>query len=134
MSRTHKENGERVSENWDSVFNCLSSEPRRQLVLSLLDASPDESVPLPESAVMPNVPADPELLRRDLHHVHLPMLAKHGFVTTDTDPFVAARGPRFDEAGVVLDAVQSSASGLPDALVVGCRRLEAVRQTDVDVS
>lgn len=128
MLMTHLENGARVSENWDAVFRCLSAEPRRQLVVSLLDAPSDESVPLPESAAMPNVPSDPALLRRALHHVHLPMLAENEFVTWDADPLVAARGPRFDELAVVFDALHSTASSIPDSLVVGCRRLEAERQ------
>jgi len=134
MATTHLENGEEVRGNWNRVFRCLSAEPRRQLVVSLLDAAPDDAVPLPECAAMPNVPSDPDVLRRELHHVHLPMLAKHGFVTTETDPFVAARGPRFEELAVVLDALHSSAASIPDSLVVGCRRLEAEQQDHVDVS
>ena len=133
MPRTHFEDGERVSENWSTVFRCLSAEPRRQLVVSLLDAPSDESVPLPESAAMPNGPADPVLLRRALHHVHLPLLAENEFVTWDADPLVAARGPRFDEVGVVFEALHSAASSVPDSLVVGCRRLEAERQDSGDL-
>ena len=132
MGRTHFENGERVSENWDAVFRCLAAEPRRQLVVSLLDAPSDESVPLPESAAMPNGCVDPEVLREALYHVHLPMLAEHGFVTWDAEPLVAARGPLFDQVGVLLEALHSKAAALPDALVVGCRRLEVERQERAD--
>jgi len=39
------ENGGQVSENWDTVFKSLSAEPRRQLLVSLLDAPPDQPVP-----------------------------------------------------------------------------------------
>jgi len=50
------ENGKRVSAEGDTVFKCISAEPRRQLIVSLLDTQPGQSVPLPESAAMRNVP------------------------------------------------------------------------------
>ncbi|QSX00107.1 hypothetical protein [Haloterrigena alkaliphila] len=133
MRTAHHENGEQVIENWNAVFKALSAEPRRQLIVSLLNASPDESVPLPESAIMPNVPPDPETLRMELHHTHLPLLTNRGFVTWDTDPLVAARGPRFDEVAVVFEALHSEATAIPDSLVVGCQRLEEEQQNNVDL-
>ncbi|APW97713.1 hypothetical protein CHINAEXTREME_07965 [Halobiforma lacisalsi AJ5] len=123
-----RENGQRVIEGWNRVFEALAAEPRRQLVVSLLDASPDATVPLPESAVNPNVPTDPEVLRRELHHQHLPMLADGGFVEWDADPLVAARGPNFDQVAAVIESLQASATSVPDSLVIGCQRLEAERQ------
>lgn len=134
MVAVHRENGERVVENWNAVFRALSSEPRRQLVVSLLDAEPDGSVPLPESAMMPNVPPDPEELRRELHHVHLPMLADTGFVTWEAEPLVASRGPKFDEVAAVFEALQAEATRIPDSLVIGCQRLEEERQKRGDLS
>lgn len=129
---THYENGKQVSENWNTVFRALSAEPRRQIILSLLDRSPREPVPLPESAMMPNVPSDQEALRRSLYHTHLPMLAEMGFIRWETDPLVATRGPRFEEAAVVFEALHSSATRLPDSLVVGCQRLEKERHDVVE--
>ncbi|WP_247731037.1 hypothetical protein [Halovivax limisalsi] len=133
MAPSHHENGERVSERWNAVFEALSSEPRRQLIVSLLDAEANEPVPLPESAVMSNVPPDPETLRLELHHVHLPMLAELGFITWETDPLVAARGPQFDEVAVVFEAFHEVASSIPESLVVGCRRLEEEMETSADL-
>jgi len=128
----HHENGKKVSENWDAVFRALSAEPRRQLLVSLLDAPPDQSVPLPQSAMMPNVPTDPERLRKELYHVHLPMLEEMGFATSEAEPLVAARGPQFDRVATVLELLHSDAATLPDSVVVGCQRLEAERQADLD--
>ena len=122
------ENGQRAIEKWDRVFTALSADPRRQLVASLLDAPPDETVPLPESAANPTVPTDPESLRRELLHRHLPKLADLGFIEWETEPFVASRGPQFDEVAAVMDAVQANASDIPDSLVIGCRRLERERE------
>ncbi|MDZ5811393.1 hypothetical protein U4E84_08545 [Halorubrum sp. AD140] len=128
MTLKNYESGEEVSENWDTVFKSLSAEPRRQLIVSLLDAGADQSVPLPESAAMPNLPLDPEELRVELYHIHLPMLAENDFITWETDPLVASRGPRFDELAVVFEALHSDAANIPDSLVIGCQRLEQERQ------
>ncbi|RLM63324.1 hypothetical protein [Halorubrum sp. Atlit-26R] len=131
MTFEHSENGKQVSESWDTVFKSLSVEPRRQLIVSLLDTPPDQSVPLPESAAMPNIPLDPEELRVELYHIHLPILAENGFITWETDPLVASRGPRFNELAVVFDALHSEAANIPDSLVIGCQRLEHERQRSV---
>ncbi|RKD97975.1 hypothetical protein [Halopiger aswanensis] len=130
MSATRYENGKRVIQNWDRVFEAASAEPRRQLIVSLLDVSSGKSVPLPERAINPNVPVEPEPLRRDLVHRHLPLLADYEFVEWDTDPFVATRGPRFEEVAAVFESLQSSAAALPDSLVVGCQQLEREREFD----
>jgi hypothetical protein len=122
--KTDQINGERVTENWDAVFQAVTAEPRRQLIVSLLDAGPGRSVSLPESAINPNVPSDPENLRLELYHIHLPKLAEMKFITWETDPFVASRGPKFDQVAVVFEALHAEATMIPDSLVVGCQRLE----------
>ncbi|MFP8955266.1 hypothetical protein ACLI4Y_00955 [Natrialbaceae archaeon A-CW3] len=112
----------------------MATEPRRQIVVSLLDAPAGQRVPLPESAINPNVPADPETIRHELHHRHLPMLADHGFIEWESNPFVATRGPRFEEVAVVMKAIHDAASDVPDSLVVGCQRLEQERQAGFEES
>ena len=128
MTGSRYANGTRVIERWDDVFKAASAEPRRQLIVSLLDAGEAEPVPLPESAVNPNVPVDPDSLRLELSHVHLPMLADMEFVEWETDPLIAFRGPHFDEVAVVFDTLHSAAVEIPDSLVIGCQRLEEERQ------
>ena len=109
-------------------FQAASAEPRRQLIVSLLDSPSDGSVPLPESAANPNVPPNPDDLRRELVHRHLPMLADMEFIEWELEPFVASRGPRFDEVAVVFDALQAVTTDIPDSLVLGCQRLERERK------
>ena len=122
------ETGKDVLERWDRVFEAVAAEPRRQLVVSLLDREPDQSVPLPESAVNPNVPVAPERLKQELKHCHLPLLAEKGFVEWESDPFVVSRGSRFEEVAVVFEALHTFAADVPDLLVIGCQRLERERQ------
>ncbi len=128
MSRAQYQNGKQVIKRWDTVFTALSAEPRRQLIVSLLDAPQATAVPLPESAANPNVPPDPDVLRQKLHHCHLPMLAEMEFITWDTDPLVAARGPQFEQVATVFELLYAGETDLPDSLVTGCRRLERERQ------
>ncbi|RKS83900.1 hypothetical protein BDK61_3297 [Haloarcula quadrata] len=134
MTQQRYQNGKQVIRRWDEVFKAVAVEPRRQLIVALLDAHPDETVPLPESAINPNVPQDLEVLRQELYHCHLPMLSDHEFITWESEPLVAGRGPRFDEVGVVIDSLQSNATGVPDSLVFGCQRLERERQERFDDS
>ena len=128
---TRISNGQRVIDRWTEVFTALSAEPRRQIIV-LLDNPPDYAAPLPESATNPNVPADAETLRRELHHRHLPQLADMGFVEWENEPLVATRGPRFAEVGVVFESLHEGAREIPDSLVVGCQRLEAEQQFSSD--
>lgn len=132
MSEFRFKRGEEVIQRWDEIFRALSAEPRRQLIVSLLDAPPDETVPLPESAVNPNVPEEPENLRRKLYHQHLPTLSEFDFIEWDRDPLVATRGPRFEEVAIVFEALHGASTDMPDSLVVGCQRLEEERELSLD--
>lgn len=129
MTQQRSENGERVVERWDRCFKAVSAEPRRQIIASLLEAPPDRSVSLPESAINPNIPVDTETLRVALHHNHLPMLAERGYIEWGSEPFEAFRGPRFEEVAAIFEALYSTASEIPESLIIGCQTLERKRQT-----
>lgn len=128
MVRVRTENGRQAIDRWNRVFEALSAEPRRQLIGSLIESPADGAVALPESAMNPNVSADPETLERKLYHHHLPMLADRKFIEWTTDPLAASPGARFDDVAVVFEALDSSATEIPDPLVVGWQRLEREQQ------
>ncbi|ADD04934.1 HTH domain protein [Natrialba magadii ATCC 43099] len=128
MTVVRFDNGKRVVKRWDQVFTAVAAEPRRQVIIALLDQGPDQSVALPAAAINPNVPVDPTTLRQQLVHKHLPLLADLGFVEWESDPLRAVRGDRFDEVAVVFTTLHEAASDVPDSLVVGCQRLEYERQ------
>lgn len=130
MGATSKPNGERAAERWNDVFDALASEPRRQLLASLLAAEPGEAVDLPDAATAPDAPADTEKMRVELYHHHLPMLADAGFVDWETDPLVAARGPDFPAVAVVLEALESGAVVGPDSLRLDGRGRSDGRRVD----
>ena len=117
----------RVVERWNEVFRGVSAEPRRQLIVALMDAGPGATVALPESAMNPGISIDPDVLEIGLRHQHLPALADKEFIEWEDDPLRATRGPRFDEIAAVFEALHAAAGAVPDSLVQGCRRLEAER-------
>lgn len=130
MTLKQHENREQPSESWDTVFKSLSAEPRRQLIVSLLDTPVGQSVPLPESAAMPTASSDPGRLRTELYHVHLPVLEDNGYITWKKSPLIASHGPRFNEIAVVIESLHSNATDIPDSLVTGCHRLEREQRDD----
>ncbi len=124
MPDRHQQDPKRVAHRWDRVFDALSAEPRRQIVDALMDVPDGGWVQLPDAAATPAVETDPETLRVELQHHHLPLLADGGYVEWERTPFSATRGPRFDEVRIVLEGVYANATDVPDRLVVGCRTLE----------
>jgi len=111
-------------ERWNRVFRALTAEPRRQMVLALMEAPPDRELSLPEAANPPYLLRDPEDLYTDLLHTHLPALAERGFVEWEREPLRVRRGPAFEEVAVVFEALQTHAAEIPPQLTEECQRLE----------
>ncbi len=130
MVNRRYDNAVSVRDAWNDIYEALSADPRRQLLHSLMNADPGGSVPLPESAANPMAPPDPERLRMELKHIHLPKLADCEFVVWDDGPLQASRGPEFEQIDAVLSAIFSSAEDFPDSIVVGCHQLEEERELD----
>lgn len=92
---------------WNRIFSALSAEPRRQLLTSLVESSPGQSVPLPEGAVTPNDDVDPAELKVRLYHNDLPMLADAEYIQWTTEPLTASRGPQFHKIECVIESIRS---------------------------
>lgn len=113
-----------VSERWDRVFRTLSAEPRRQVILSLMEAPPGQGVTLPEAAEPPDADVDRDDFEVTLRHQHLPMLADAGYVRWSDAPFSVRRGPYFEEAAAIVESFRANVDELPERLVLGCHYLE----------
>lgn len=111
-------------ERWNRVFRALTAEPRRQIIVALMEAPSDRELNLPEAANPPFLRRDPEELYVDLIHSHLPALAEAEFVEWEREPLRVRRGPAFEEVAVVLEALQSHADEIPRQLTDHCHRLE----------
>lgn len=127
MVADQQADGERVIEGWDTLFRALSAEPRRQIIVTLMDTPPDRELILPEAANPSFALRDPQKLYVELKHSHLPVLSSPGYVEWDTDPLRVRRGPNFEAAAAVFRALKDRADDIPDRLVYGCPRLEAAR-------
>ncbi|MFC3959814.1 hypothetical protein [Halovivax cerinus] len=116
--------GERAwAERWDRLYDALSAEPRREVIISLLEAPPEQGLPLPDAAVSPNQTVDPDTLAVQLRHHHLPVLSDGGYVDWDRDAFVVERGPNFAEPAFVVDTLLQARAEMPTSLTDKCRVL-----------
>jgi DNA-binding transcriptional ArsR family regulator len=111
-------------ERWDTVFQALAAEPRRQVVVALLESDPDSALSLPEAANPSYMRFGPEQLSLELVHVHLPLLADGGFVEWEREPFAVERGPAFEEAAIVFESLYDNVDDIPAQLRTSCQRLE----------
>lgn len=105
-----------ATESWDRLLRQLSAAPRRRILLALLRRSADESVPLPEAAILPDESVDHSRYAISLRHHHLPSLAETGYVTWSSQPLQARRGPRFEEAAAIIRVLIENQDELPRSL------------------
>ncbi|NHN40499.1 hypothetical protein G9C85_02455 [Halorubellus sp. JP-L1] len=134
MAVTDPVDGEAVIESWNGAFRALSAEPRRQIVVSLLEAPEGRELELPEAANPPFMLLDPEELCVELVHEHLPMLAARSYVEWEREPLRVRRGESFDEVASILRSLMDCADSIPDGMVDGCQRLEEQRRYPSDTS
>ena len=127
MAVRKQSDAERVIAGWDRLFTALSAEPRRQIIVALLEAPPGRELSLPEAANPSYALRDPEKLYTELQHCHLPVLTDGDYVEWESDPLRISRGPNSEEAAIVFEALQERADSIPDRLVHGCQRLEEKR-------
>lgn len=118
------------AERWDVLYEALSAEPRREILVSLHDAPKERRLPLPEAATSPNQTMDDETLAIELHHHHLPKLADAGYVRWESDPFCVQRGPNFAEPAFVIDVMFESLGDIPDSLFNNCKVLMEMADDD----
>ncbi|GAB7017888.1 hypothetical protein [Halostagnicola bangensis] len=124
-----QDENERV-EHRDRVFTALSAEPRRQVLISLLNASPEEFVELPGAATSPALDCELRELRSRLIHRHLPVLEDYEFVRWEMDPFLVRRGPKFEQVGDVIAVLLDLPETVSVQLVTGYGQLDRDLRTE----
>ena len=106
--------------HWDQLYDVLSAQPRRMIILSLLKEPEGRRLRLPDAAQSANQPMDSEKLRLNLHHRHLPKLAEPGYIDWESDPFCVQRGPHFEEPALVISKLTESTEDYPPRLREEC--------------
>jgi hypothetical protein len=117
----------------DDLFALLADEPRRRVLVSLLDVETG-SVPVGEAALTRGAAAHPggganaglnggpgsqssSPAEVALRHVHLPKLDDSDLVDWDPEAGTVARGPRYAEAEAFLELLVRNQHELPGHLV-----------------
>lgn len=124
MSAKRDSRTQQMINDWNDVFRALTAEPRRQIVVALMEAPSGRRLSLPEAANPPYLLQDPEQLYLDLVNTHLPVLAEPGFVEWERDSLSVERGPAFEEVEVVFEALLAKADDIPPQFTDQCQRLE----------
>ena len=129
MSTTGFEN-QKGTETWDQLYQALAAEPRRMIIFSLMKEPEEKRLPLPDAAQSFNNPMDPEDLRIQLRHNHLPKLAAAGYVRWESDPFCVQRGPHFGEPALVITQMTDDSNTYPRRLRDECVVVGDVEEKD----
>lgn len=95
----------------DVQFDVLADRTRRRVLVSLLEAGPDEEIAVPDD--VHEGERDLEVLEAELVHTHLPKLESAGLVWWDRDAATVVRGYRFEEIEPLLALVDDHADDLP---------------------
>jgi hypothetical protein len=99
--------------DWNTVFNTLSNEYRRRLLVNLIEHNPqDDSVDIPDDIVIGDKERD--LLQAEMVHTHLPKLEAAGYIQWEKDTHEVMKGPRFDEIRPLLELIYEHRDDLPD--------------------
>jgi hypothetical protein len=85
----------------DELFELLSHEYRRYILWTLAD--PDGRTDEPIRTTLFPGDDEPDILRIELRHNHLPKLDDAGLVDWDPEAETLERGPRFEEIEPFLD-------------------------------
>lgn len=99
---THPGPVDAESDELDHLFDVLSHPYRRRVLTRLRDGADRNDDALAPEALR-DAPADPDHLRTELHHVHLPKLDDASYVRWDRDADTVRRGNRFDDVAPLID-------------------------------
>lgn len=128
MGRNPADMGESAIERWDKVYHVLSSQERRMIIYSLIEAPQDRRLPLPDAAMAPGTTTTPEKMSIRLRHAHLPQLADAGYIRWERNPLRVQRGPDFAEVASVFELIHESIDQFPRSLIDGCEIYEELYQ------
>lgn len=104
--------GDDTTEPLDRTFEVLRHAYRRRVLVSVREHNPVERGTFVEEIATED--DDTRTLETSLHHVHLPKLARAGYIEWDPDEGMVRRGPAFDEVAPVLELLDEYDERLPD--------------------
>lgn len=87
-------------------FKALSSERRRDVLLTLLDQQ--DRVDPPSEYEQIEIDGGEDLSAISMQHVHLPMLEDCGYIEWDKESQSVSKGPQFDELEPLLTVLEEN--------------------------
>lgn len=97
--------------DWGQLFDVLSDEYRRRLLVTLLRRDPEDELRLAEAVHRGE--KDVETLRIELRHRHLPRLEEADYVEWRRESRTVVAGPRFGEIRPILEHIHTHRDELP---------------------
>lgn len=103
------------------AFEALANSYRRQLLLALFDANPqdDDAFDPLNFLAEEETTDDLAITRLELTHSHLPKLAEMGFIEWDRDLGELSKGPEWKEIAPLLRLIHEHRDELPDEWLSG---------------
>jgi hypothetical protein len=99
-------------ESLSDLFEVLSHQFRRYVLWALARAESDTEAALELDHLADG--DEPDVLRLELVHNHLPKLDEYDYVDWDPATGTLGRGPRFEEIEPVLELLNENAETMPD--------------------
>jgi predicted transcriptional regulator len=100
-----------VDSSLEKMMRILSNTHRRRLLVALLEHNSPETIELQIPPDAGTGEKEPERLRIQMRHNHLPRLEEAGFIRWDTETQTVSKGPRFEEIRPLLELTQKQTSG-----------------------
>lgn len=96
----------------NQLFDALSHHYRRRVLVLLNDHNrhSERALGVEDLATEDD---EPELLKRELHHTHLPKLDEAGYIEWDDETQTFWKGPMFDEIAPLLRQIDDHQDELP---------------------
>jgi len=105
----------------DRAFDALADPYRRQLLLALAEANPQQDDDLDPLGLLQAGEStdDVGVTRVELRHVHLPKLADAGYVEWDRESGDLSTGPEWEEIAPLVRLLADHRDELPDGWLSG---------------
>lgn len=103
------------------AFEALAHSYRRQLLLALFDANPQDDDDLDPLDLLAEGETTDDLAvtRLELTHLHLPKLVEIGFIEWDRELGELSKGPNWREIAPLLQLMYEHRDELPDEWLAG---------------
>ena len=102
------------AEQWERILTALAGRYRRQMLVALLEHTPQTDGDIDPFDTVTDSETDAETIQRELVHNHLPKLEALEYIEWDRERDTIRRGRQWDEITPLLKLVEDHRDELPD--------------------